>query len=991
MKGDGRNMSNQTTGWMKLVKAIMSASVAAIVLAWTVGQAAAAQFGIGAFDQQFTGSTPGSGFYQAGGHPYSITTGIQLNRYVDPAYFGAARPSEDAKDVMVSLPPGLFGNPVSLPQCTATQLTPGHGAGAEAYQPECPIGSEIGIIQLTISVPGAETGYKVAVPLFNMIPPVNQPAAFAFNYAGEAIYLTGNVRNGGDFGIDVGSSNIPVTLPLLGIETTFWGVPADPSHDFQRCQPQALDYEVEGHAPQPACPVDPVRVRNSRELPTPDPERPTAFLTLPTSCPPTGVGLDTVVRADSWLHPGVFSERTLVSHLPPDYPADPSEWGAPIGTTGCELVPFNPSISVQPTNLQADTPSGLNVEISLPQEGLLNPLGIVTADVKKAVVTLPDGESVSPSAADGLGSCSLEQIGLTTGRPATCPDSSKLGTVEVDTPLMNDPLKGSIYLGKPECDPCGLTDDQAGRLVKLYIVVEGHGVILKLQGKVEMDPVTGRITTTFDNNPQLPFDHLKLSFKAGPRSPLVNPPFCGSYATRAQFTPWSGNPPVNVSSSFDVTSGPDGGPCPAMPQRFAPGFAAGTTSNQAGGFSPFSLTFTRDDGEQQLGGVSLKMPLGVLGTLTGIPLCGEPMAAEGTCPATSEIGTVIAAAGAGANPFYVTGGKIFLTAGYKGAPFGLSIVVPAVAGPFNLGIVVVRASISVDPKTAQLTISSDPLPTILDGIPLDLRTVNVSVSRSGFIFNPTNCNPMILSGTLTGGEGGTEEVSNGFQVTNCGALEFKPKFAVSTSGKTSRANGASLDAKLFYPRNLGQANIARVKVALPKQLPSRLTTLQKACTEQTFDANPAACPSASRIGTATATTPVLPVPLSGPVYFVSHGGEAFPDLVVVLQGYGVTVDLVGTTFISKAGITSTTFKTVPDVPVGTFELKLPQGRYSALAANGNLCKSKLVMPTAFVAQDGAEIHRSTPIVVSGCPKHKARKARKANNRHGSRGKGAKKN
>jgi hypothetical protein len=328
---------------------------------------------------------------------------------------------------------------------------------------------------------------------------------------------------------------------------------------------------------------------------------------------------------------------------------------------------------------------------------------------------------------------------------------------------------------------------------------------------------------------------------------------------------------------------------------------------------------------------------------------------------------VTASAGAGANPFYVHGGKVFLTTGYKGGEFGLSVVVPAVAGPFDLGTVVVRGSVMLDPFTSALTVTTDPLPTILDGIPLDLRLINVDIDRPGFILNPTKCDPLSLTGILSGGLGGNESVTNSFQVTNCGALGFKPHFSVSTSGKTSRANGASLDVKLSYPTDKSQANIAKVKVDLPRQLPSRLETLQKACPATTFEANPAECPAASRVGEATATTPLLPVPLTGPAYFVSHGGEAFPDLTIVLQGYGVTVDLVGTTFINeKTSVTSTTFKQVPDVPVGTFELKLPQGRYSALAANGNLCASKLVMPTSFVAQDGVTIHQSTPVTVSGC-------------------------
>jgi hypothetical protein len=635
------------------------------------------------------------------------------------------------------------------------------------------------------------------------------------------------------------------------------------------------------------------------------------------------------------------------------------------------VIPFEPSISVQPTNHQADTPSGLNIEISLPQEGLLNPSGIATADVKKAVVALPVGESVSPSAADGLGACSLEQIALSANKPAGCPDSSKLGTVEIETPLQEQPLTGSIFLGKPECEPCGEADDLAGRLLKLYIVAEGHGVIIKLAGHIELDPHTGRIVTTFDNNPQLPFSHLKLNFKAGPRSPLVNPPACGSYSTDAVFTPWSGNAPAEISNAFEITSGPEGKPCPGVPQAFAPSFAAGTTNNQAGAFSPFSVTFGRQDGEQQLGGITMKLPPGLLGRLSAISLCPEPQASQGACPASSEIGEMTVAAGAGANPFYVHNGKIFLTSAYKTGEFGLSIVVPAIAGPFNLGTVVVRSSISVDPVTTALTIATDPLPTILDGIPLDLRAVNVTVANPGFIFNPTNCNPLSLTGTLLGGSGGSENVSNGFQVTNCGRLGFAPKFTVSTPGKTSRSKGAGLTARIVYPGG-PQANIAKVKVNLPKQLPSRLTTLQKACPDSVFDQNPEACPQASKIGYAKANTPILPEPLTGPAYFVSHGGAAFPDLILALKGYGINFHLVGTTFISKAGITSTSFKQVPDVPIASFELTLPQGPNSALAANGNLCTSKLIMPTSFIAQDAAEIHQNTRITPTGCPKNKAK-------------------
>jgi len=402
-----------------------------------------------------------------------------------------------------------------------------------------------------------------------------------------------------------------------------------------------------------------------------------------------------------------------------------------------------------------------------------------------------------------------------------------------------------------------------------------------------------------------------------------------------------------------------------------------TTSHQAGAFSPFTFTFDRDDSEQDPSRIQVQTPPGLLGELSHVTLCAEPQAQQGTCGADSLIGKVTVAVGAGSNPFYVTG-KVYLTGGYNGAPYGLSFVVPAIAGPLNLGTVVVRAAVNVDPHTAALTVTSEPLPQILQGVPLHIRAVSVMLDRGEFAFNPTSCAPMSVQTTMSSSAGASTTDRTHFQVTNCAALAFKPSLKAYTNGHTSRSNGASLDVKLSFPKAPfgSEANIAKVKVDLPRKLPSRLTTLQKACTAQVFEVNPAACPAASRVGYAEAITPVMPVPLSGPAFFVSHGGAAFPDLTIVLEGYGVRVDLIGSTFINKDSVTSSTFETVPDVPVSTFRLYLPQGKYSALAANGNLCNAKnLAMPTIFVAQDGASIHTTTPIGVTGCGARTARNAR----------------
>jgi hypothetical protein len=548
--------------------------------------------------------------------------------------------------------------------------------------------------------------------------------------------------------------------------------------------------------------------------------------------------------------------------------------------------------------------------------------------------------------------------------------------VKITSPDIAEPLAGEVFLGTPLCDPCTPGDAQDGRMVRLFLQAQGvgeAGVIVKVEGTGSINQQTGQITTTFANNPQLPFNDLQLTLAGGPRATLANPSTCGPATSSADLTPWSSPfaPDATPTSTFEVSG------CTAP--RFAPSFTAGTTSNQAGGFTPFTVAFGRTDADQDLAGIQMQFPPGLLGMVSSVPLCREPQAAQGTCGPESLIGTTQVLTGPGAEPFLVTGGQVFLTEGYKGAPYGLSIVVPAKAGPYTLsgttgtGLVVVRAAINVNPSTAALTVTSDPLPTILDGIPLALKVVNVTIGRSGFTFNPTSCDKQAIGATLTSAQGASAAESSSFQVTNCAALAFKPGFAVSTAGKTSKADGASLDAKVTYP-STGQgteANIAKVKVDLPKQLPSRLTTLQKACTAAVFDANPANCPAASVIGIAKVNTPVLSVPLTGPVYFVSHGGEAFPSLTIVLQGDNVRIDLVGATFISKAGVTSTTFNTIPDVPFSSFELYLPQGKYSALAANGNLCTSKLAMPTAFVPQNGApEIHESTKISVTDCPKAK---------------------
>jgi hypothetical protein len=876
---------------------------------------------------------------QAGSHPFQLTTTFTLNQTAD------TNPVALAKDLHFKLPPGLIGNPTPFPQCTLAQFDkrPTSGNGLN----ECPPQSAVGVATITINgasvliSSGADT---ITTPVFNLEPAVGEPARFGFSLVESPVILDTAVRTGGDYGVTVKVNNIVQTAAFIKNEVTFWGVPGDPRHDNQRGWNCLQDAHESGAGPCPAS----------------EAAHPPPLLSMPTSC--SGKPLQTSVEAASWMEPGSFVTAPMSQAMPT--------------LDGCNRLPFSPTISVAPDSQAGSTPTGLTVGIHVPQDVSLNSAGLAESQVKDTKVTLPAGVALNPAAADGLQACSEAQVALNEDVPAKCPEASKVATVEIKSPLLPEPLIGEVYLAAQNANPFG-------SLVALYLVAEDPiaGVLVKVAGEVKPDPVTGQLVSTFRNTPQLPFEDLRLHFFGGSRAPLSSPSLCATYMTSASITPWSGNAAAEPVSTFEVLSGPNGIGC-ANPLPFSPALTAGTTSIQAGGFSPFTMTMSRPDGSQNLQAIQLKMPPGLLGTLAGVKLCKEEQANLGTCGPESLIGHTTVSVGVGGNPYSVTGGEVFITEGYKGAPYGLSIVNPAKAGPFDLGKVIVRAKIEVDPITAGLTVTTDTsgpykIPTILDGIPLQIQHVNVAIDRHDFTFNPTNCSPLAVTGSLTSDQGATESLSVPFQITNCAVLAFKPKLTAKTNGRTSRANGASLSVKLTYPAGPFDANISKVKVDLPKQLPSRLTTLQKACPAKVFEANPAACPSASIVGHAKATTPVLPVGLEGPAYFVSHGGEEFPQLIIVLQGYGTTVHLVGSTFISKAGITSSTFKQVPDVPVGTFELTLPQGKFSALAANGNLCTTKkLVMPTSFIAQNGAVIHTSTPITPTGCAKHKAKKAKK---------------
>jgi hypothetical protein len=899
---------------------------------------------------------------QAGDHPYELSTRIDLNsefRIRPDAVFGATS-VQDPKNILVDLPLGFLGSALATPTCTFAQLS----SHVEGGVGGCPTDTVIGHI-FTEPV----NGDSVEGPVYNMVAEHGVAAEFGFVdlLAGAHVLYASVVPGPAGYVLRTTAPELP-QIPLTDIVATFFGNPAAKNQSGTT---------------------------------------PVATFTNPSDCSAQSRKL--AVHMDSWQNPGPF-----VSAHTPDLSA-PS-WATSLapayaeGLTGCNLLQFAPTISVQPQTTvpgAADSPAGLDFDLKLAQ--FSDPSTLATPPLRDAVVTLPRGLTVDPSAADGLQACSEAQIGFTGFNAATgtneftpaepsCPDASKIATVQLTTPLLAGVLQGSVYLATQNQNPFD-------SLLAGYIVVDDPdtGTIVKIPGELKADQSTGQITGVFQNNPQFPFSELKLHFKAGARGALATPPNCGTYTTTSQLTPWSApdsGPPATPSDSFQISSGCVSG--------FSPSFTAGTTNTHAGAYTPFVLSFSRTDTDQELSQLSVTLPPGLLAKVAGVARCsdaqltataanpsGASEQANPGCPAASQIGSVQAGAGPGPSPFF-TSGKAYLTGPYKNAPYGLAVVVPALAGPFDLGNVVVRSALRIDPTDGHVTAESDPLPTILKGIPLRVRRVDVTLDRPSFTFNPTSCAPMAINATLSSTAGLSASPSARFQASGCQELPFKPSFKASTQGHTSKANGASLTVTVA--QKPGEADIKKVNVALPLALPSRLTTLQKACTEAQFNANPAGCPEASNVGTATAQTPILNVALSGPAYLVSHGSAAFPDLEFVLQGEGVQIVLDGKTDIKK-GITYSKFETVPDAPISSFQTTLPQGPHSILAANANLCANSktvtvkkrvtrrihghtkrvsvkvkksiaqpLLMPTTITAQNGKVLTQSTKIAVSGCAK-----------------------
>jgi hypothetical protein len=867
---------------------------------------------------------------QAGSHPYAYNVSFAFNTGGDGLTEGG-----EPRDIIAELSPGLVGNPLAVPRCTRQQY--------EGALPKCAPNTVVGVLRALLPNLG-----EVNVPIFNLEPPPGTAGQLGAGAQNLNVLQNASVDTENGYGLVVGAFNIP-TAVISGTET-IWGFPADSSHDPERGG-QALD----GGPP----------------VSSDAPKQP--FLTLPTSCE---APLRLTLRADSKLAPGAFEEESAESL---------DSGGNPAALTGCESVPFDPRIVATTTTRSAESSSGLGFKLTLPNQGLLSPGAISESQPKKTEVALPEGVVVNPSAANGIEACTLAQYKATTTASLPgqgCPQGSKIGTLVAKTPLLEEPIEGSIYLAAPH-------DNPFNSLIAIYIIARApeRGVLVKQAGEVRANPTTGQLTTIVDGLPPLPYSSFEVNLREGPRAPLITPQTCGSYLTGAKLYPFS-NPaaPVSLTSPSAVTSGAGGGACASNPSQLPnkPSFAAGTLTPIAGSYSPFVFKVSRQDGDQRFSSIQATLPEGLVGKLAGIPYCSESQIAaaaarsgqgEGalernapSCPAASEVGIVNVGAGAGSEPYYVQG-RAYLAGPYKGAPLSLAIVTPAIAGPFDLGVVVVRTALYVNETTAQITAVSDPIPTILYGIPLPVRSVALNMNRPDFTLNPTNCNPMAVLASTTSTLGQTAALSSRFQVGACGALGFKPKLALSLKGGTRRTQHPTLKAVVTYPKG-SYSNIARASVTLPRLQFIDPDRVANPCTRPQFAAG--ACPKSSILGTATAYSPLLAKPLKGKVYFRANGGEReLPDVVAdlngqvhfVLVGYVDAVVKKGTE-ISRV---RNTFATVPDAPVSKFVLQLKGGKEGLLQNSGNLCAKPISAAVRLTAHN-ARTRSFNQVIATSCKK-----------------------
>lgn len=934
---------------------ILAFCAVALFLACDAG-AATAEEGFGLKDLDITFTDPsGAPDMRAGSHPFEFTTTFSTNTKQDPKI--GAVPIDAIKDLQVEMPAGFVGDPRATPRCSAEEF-----AETEASLPACSDSTVVGVATVSIALSLKEGAEPYTLPIYNLVPPPGAPAKFGFIALTVPVTLVARVNPAPPYNLIASVTNSPQPLRVYGAKFTLWGNPASALHDEER-----------GFCAGPG---------TSQKCPASVAERP--FLTMPRRCEEA---LRTTFEVDSWQEPGRWLPYVIDTH-------DNTEPPQPLGTTDCASLGLKlKDLSSKPTSDQAESPTGLDFNLDIADEGLISPSGRAQSDIKKVVVTLPKGVTANPSAAEGLRTCSeadLDRETVNSEPGEGCPQASKVGTVEVETPLLEGSLiKGQVFVATQK-------DNPFGGLLALYMVIKDKdlGILVKLPGKVEPDPQTGQLVTTFGQAPyelpQFPFSHFRFHFREGGRSLLITPPGCGKYTTKAVMTPWA-NPGTTYTftDDFEIKKGVGGGPCPAGgAPPFNPGFSAGTTNNDAGSYSPFVMRLTRADGDQDMTRFSSVLPPGVTGKIAGVAKCpdlaivlaagksGRAEQASPSCPAGSQIGSVLAGAGVGSQLTYVPG-QIYLAGPYKGAPLSVAVITPAVAGPFDVGTVVVREGLKLNPVSAEVEVdgaASDPIPHILAGIPLKLRDLRVFVDRQNFTLNATSCEPSSARATLFGSAADVFNpaddvpvaLSDRYQAANCASLGFKPKLDLKLSGGTRRNTYPALRAVLTYPKQGHYANIRRAVVVLPRSAFIEQGHFETICTRVQFAAD--ACPPNSIYGKAAAFTPLLDEPLRGPVYLRANGGERdLPDLVADLHGL-VDIELVGYVDSVNSRLRST-FATTPDAPVSKFVLEMQGGKKGLFVNSVNLCAHRDHAKVSFTGQNGMK-RALNPVVRNSCKRQR---------------------
>ncbi len=928
---------------------------------------AAAQFGISSF-------TMASSSSQAGSHP---NVGVSFALAAETL----GNPVGQARNATVSLPTGLIGDPRASERCSqaafqelrctpntqvgvleasfvvcqgvATQLakeaqvaaktqtitvtstsglcadegqntlTIGTGSSAETVQ----IANVLSETTLELEAPlvhaqpaGEAVVHRaqpvsVSIPLFDLEPTPGHAATLGASLLIVNMLVQMNVTPRG--GLVAKLEELSTLLPLHGATLTLWGVPASPEHDSERCNQLGSACGLHGGEPAP-------------------------FVTNPTDCDKPSPEAE--LRVESWSGEPASAATTL----------------SPI--TGCQALRLAPAptLRVTPATTERDTPSGYRINVQVPQNG--EPEGLATPAPSAVEVTLPEGVSLSPAFANGLQECGEAQFSAN-----ECPPSALLGSVEMATPLLAEHLTGGLYIATPT---------NAAKY-RVFLTVDAPGAVIHLTGQIEPNPTNGQVTAVFEALPQLPFSELTLNLFGGPSAPLANPQSCGPATSTARIVTYAGQS-AEPSATFTVDGNGVSGDCPDASHPFAPRFVAGTAIPLAAGFSPFTLSISREDGEPYIARFTTELPPGLQGMLGSVDLCPEPQAARASCGPAAQVGTATIAAGAGPQPLSLSG-PVYLTGPYDGAPFGLAITVNATAGPFDLGTVMTRARVLVNPTTLALTVVSDPLPQVLEGVPLRVRSLAIELNRPDFLFNPSDCKAQQIAATVTGSEGAVATLTEPFRVSGCASLRFAPKLIAATAGKAGAlGGGVSLALTITDSAaadGLGTA-ISSAIVEMPAALRPRLSAIQNACLQTSAGPlRPSACPPQSQIGTAVATTPMLARPLSGVIYLVTHGGTSRPSLALLLNGDGINAELTGTLAVSPAGSISVAFRDLPDVPVSRLTLELPRGSHAILGATTDICTKPLKLSYQLTAQSDAQINATAHIAVNGCPRHARRRAR----------------